>query len=355
MPVSHLERLRGLPPWAEFTLWTLVILVLVLPLAVPVIERNIELFLLAFGALAVTVSSRWSGELAREAARAPIPITVTVLAVGLAFHYGRPLLDRAFRSVQRTLPLPALLFLLVTGLGLASSVITAIIAALILTETMHLLRLGRKQEIAVTVLASYAIGLGAVLTPIGEPLATIVTAKLGGNFLFLARLMGPWIIPGVLLAGLAASLTHSHPGGAPLKDTKRKENLATVLLRTGKVFIFVEALVLLGTGLSPLSEYYVPRLHAVTLFWCNTLSAVLDNATLASAEVTPALSPRQLTGALLSLLVSGGLLIPGNIPNIIAASHLRIRSGEWAKAAFLPGMAGLLLYFLAWFFLTGPA
>jgi len=355
MPVSHLERLRGLPPWAEFTLWTLVILVLVLPLVAPVIERNIELFLLAFGALAVTVSSRWSDELAREAARAPIPITVTVLAVGLAFHYGRPLLDRAFRLLLRRLPLPFLLLLLVTGLGLASSVITAIIAALILAETMHLLHLGRKQEIAVTVLACYAIGLGAVLTPIGEPLATIVTAKLGGNFWFLARLMGPWIIPGVLLAGLAASLTHPRPGGAPLKDTERKESLATVLLRAGKVFIFVAALILLGNGLSPLSEHYVPQLHEIALFWSNTLSAVLDNATLASAEITPALSSRQLTGALLSLLVSGGLLIPGNIPNIIAASHLRIRSSEWAKAAFLPGITGLLFYFLAWFFLARSA
>jgi len=333
----------------------LVILALVLPLTSRVVERNIEVFLLALGTLAVTISSRWSGYLVREAVREPLAITATVLAVGLAFHYGRPLLDRAFRSVQRTLPLPALLFLLVAGLGLASSVVTAMIAALVLAEAMHLLRLGRRQEIAVTVLACYAIGLGAVLTPVGEPLATIVTAKLGGDFWFLARLMGVWVVPGVVLAGLAASLTRPHPGGAPLKDAQRGRDLTTVFLRTGKVFLFVAALVLLGTGLSPLSEHYVPRLRASALFWCNTLSAILDNATLASAEVTPALSLRQLTGALLSLLVSGGLLIPGNIPNIIAASHLRIRSGEWAKAAFLPGMTGLLLYFLAWFFLTGPA
>ena len=329
------------------------VLVLVLPLAVRIIEQNIELFLLVMGVLAVTISSRWTWELARMASRAPLPITATVLAVGLAFHYGRPLIARVFRSIHSTLPLPAILFLLVTGLGLVSSIITAIIAALILAEVMHLLHLGRKQEIAVTVFACYAIGLGAVLTPVGEPLSTIVTAKLGGNFWFLARLIGIWIIPGVVLAGLAAALTRPHPGGAPLKDSQRKENLTTVFLRSGKVFIFVGALVFLGAGLSPISEHYVPRLHAVGLFWCNTLSAILDNATLASAEITPALSSHQLTGVLLSLLVSGGLLIPGNIPNIIAASHLRIRSGEWAKAAFLPGMTGLLLYFLTWFFLAG--
>jgi len=32
-----------------------------------------------------------------------------------------------------------------------------------------------------------------------------------------------------------------------------------------------------------------------------------------------------------SLLISGGMLIPGNIPNIIAAHALHIKSTEWAK------------------------
>jgi predicted cation transporter len=30
-------------------------------------------------------------------------------------------------------------------------------------------------------------------------------------------------------------------------------------------------------------------------------------------------------------LISGGMLIPGNIPNIIAAHALQIKSTEWAK------------------------
>jgi predicted cation transporter len=33
----------------------------------------------------------------------------------------------------------------------------------------------------------------------------------------------------------------------------------------------------------------------------------------------------------LGLLISGGILIPGNIPNIIAAYALHIKSTEWAK------------------------
>jgi predicted cation transporter len=33
----------------------------------------------------------------------------------------------------------------------------------------------------------------------------------------------------------------------------------------------------------------------------------------------------------LGLLISGGMLIPGNIPNIISAHSLHIKSTEWAR------------------------
>ena len=60
-------------------------------------------------------------------------------------------------------------------------------------------------------------------------------------------------------------------------------------------------------------------------------SAILDNATLAAAEIGPSLSEAQIKSALLGLLISGDMLIPGNIPNIIAAHALQIKSTEWAK------------------------
>jgi predicted cation transporter len=61
------------------------------------------------------------------------------------------------------------------------------------------------------------------------------------------------------------------------------------------------------------------------------VSAILDNATLAAAEIGPSLSEAQIKSALLGLLISGGMLIPGNIPNIISAHALHIKSSEWAK------------------------
>lgn len=329
-------------------LWALVLLVLILPLAVKAVEENIELFLLAAGATAVSCANRWSPALAFESLREPVPITLTVLCVGLAFHYGRRKLDGWFRRILRVIPQRWALFLLVAGLGLISSAITAIIAALLLVEAITILRLSRKQEVNVTVLACFSIGLGAVLTPLGEPLSTIATAKLHGDFWLLGRLMWPWVAPGLIALGLAAAFTRHHHGGPTLEDTDRHETLWAVFLRAFRVFLFVGALVLLGAGLSPLADRYVPMLPAWALYWVNCLSAVLDNATLAAAEITPALSHGQLKAVLLGLLLSGGMLIPGNIPNIISAGHLKIRSREWAIAAFWPGICLLSVYFTAW-------
>jgi predicted cation transporter len=81
------------------------------------------------------------------------------------------------------------------------------------------------------------------------------------------------------------------------------------------------------------------------LYWVNLVSAVLDNATLAAAEVDPALSIQQIRSALLGLLIAGGMLIPGNIPNIIAAGKLEITSKEWARTGVPLGLAMMLCFF----------
>ena len=43
------------------------------------------------------------------------------------------------------------------------------------------LPVSRGDKISVTVVACFSIGLGAVLTPLGEPLSTIATSKLSGT------------------------------------------------------------------------------------------------------------------------------------------------------------------------------
>jgi len=79
-----------------------------------------------------------------------------------------------------------------------------------------------------------------------------------------------------------------------------------------------------------IDEYFI-KIPVLALFWANMVSAILDNATLTAAEIGPSLTESQIKSALLGLLISGGMLIPGNIPNIIAAHALKIKSTEWAR------------------------
>jgi len=64
---------------------------------------------------------------------------------------------------------------------------------------------------------------------------------------------------------------------------------------------------------------------------------------LAAAEIGPALSETQIKSALLGLLIAGGMLIPGNIPNIISAHALKIKSTEWARLGVPLGLVMMVL------------
>ncbi|MDO8688460.1 MAG: DUF1646 family protein [Dehalococcoidia bacterium] len=317
------------------------------------IEGNLEAFLFVMGLLSATVSTVWSAELVAEGFKAPISITLAVLAAGLVFHFLRKLIDLGMNALLSRVPLAAVIFTVVMVLGLVSSVISAIIAALILVEFVSVLRLHRKAEVNLTVVACFAIGLGATLTPLGEPLATIAVSKLAGapynaTFFYLVELLASFIIPAVFVIAIGGMfLVRRIPSdtGATLEAQDRKETLLHVFIRAGKVYIFVMALIFLGAGFSPLVDAYFSKIPYLALFWANMVSAILDNATLTAAEIGPALSQAQIKAALLGLLISGGMLIPGNIPNIISANKLKITSTEWAR---LGVPLGLLIMAVTW-------
>jgi predicted cation transporter len=54
----------------------------------------------------------------------------------------------------------------------------------------------------------------------------------------------------------------------------------------------------------------------------------------------------QIQAVLMGLLVAGGMLIPGNIPNIISAGRLGITSRQWAKIAVPLGLILMTVYFV---------
>ena len=335
-------------------LYALIVVVLVLPLTVRKVEENLEVFLFACGAFAVSVSHVWSGHLVLTALKDPIKITVAVLVAGLLFRQFNTHLQKLTQKAVKTIGLRWTLFLIVFILGLTSSVITAIIAALILAEVAVMLPLERAGRIKLITFSCYAIGMGAVLTAIGEPLGTVVISKLAGpphnaGFFYLIEHLGWFVLGGMLfMAGMASSIregTIKHAPGAKAAEMGSDSTLKGIVVRAAKVYLFVVALVFLGDGLKPLALKTITHLNAGWLYWINMLSAVLDNATLAAIEVTPVIDDRTLTFLLMSLVISGGMLIPGNIPNIICASKLGIKSKEWMKAAFGLGLVLMIAYF----------
>jgi predicted cation transporter len=146
--------------------------VLLAPITFELVEKNLEIFFLLAGILAAGISGQLGWPLFVTAVRTPVALTVAVLAFGVIARVTRPILDRCFEGLLARVPARVVYFILIVTLGLISSVITAVIAALFLVEAIALMKLDRDSEIVTVVLACFAIGLGAALTPVGEPLGT---------------------------------------------------------------------------------------------------------------------------------------------------------------------------------------
>lgn len=328
----------------------ILLLVLLLPFSVKKVEENLEIFLFIMGIAAATFSGMMHWPLIHKALIDPINITLAVLIAGLVTKWAQTPLEKSILSLSNILSPRIFLALTVMILGLASSIITAIIAAIVLVIIINVLPLDRKSEIRFTVLACFSIGLGAALTPIGEPLSTITVSKLDEDFFYLMELIGWEVIPAVVLFGLLTILfVKPHKSSHGLESATKTENYQEIFIRSAKIYLFVMGLTFLGHGFEPLINEYILGLHPMLLYWINMISAVLDNATLAAAEISPAMDSKTIQAILLGLLISGGMLIPGNIPNIIAASKLNITSKEWAQFGVPIGLITMAVYFIVLF------
>lgn len=324
----------------------ILLLVLFLPFSVKKVEHNLEVFLFIMGIAAASISGMMGWHLIKKALVDPINITLAVLIAGLICKWGQVQLEKGISTLSRVLT-PRLFFALtVIILGLASSIITAIIAAIVLVIIINVLPLDRKSEIRFTILACFSIGLGAALTPIGEPLSTITISKLDESFFYLLKLIGPEVIPAVIIFGvLTFFMVKPRESSSSLESEQQTESYKEILIRSAKIYLFVMGLTFLGHGFEPLINEYIIGLHPMLLYWINMISAILDNATLAAAEISPAMNAETIQAVLLGLIISGGMLIPGNIPNIIAAGKLNITSKEWAKFGVPVGLITMAVYF----------
>jgi predicted cation transporter len=324
----------------------IVILALLLfgPLAVATLEHNIELYCLALGVLATILGTGFSRDLIFETLQEPVPICIAVIVAALLFGWLRPGLDGGFERLRTRVSRPLLTAASVFVIASVSSVITAIVGALVLIEVIGLLHFEGDRRLRVTVAGCFAIGMGSALTPLGEPLSTLAARALDLEFMGLFHLLAPWVFPGVLASSIVAGAFargeyDQTPAGAHVRQT-----YAAIFFQAGKVFAFITGLVLISHAYGPIANEYIDKISNDLLFWVNTVSAALDNATLVALEVHGMTLPRA-REAILSLLISGGMLIPGNIPNIVSAGTLRIGSAAWAKVGVPMGLVMLGIYF----------
>lgn len=341
-------------------LFIVLALVLILPFRVKKVEENLEPFFLVMGILAVTISGLWSYELVIEAIETPLKITEfagipvgifqVVLIVGLIIHFFNKQVYSFLVAVLKKLGVRVFAFLVITVFGLISSIISVIVSAVILAEIALVTPLERNKKIEFVVIACFSVGLGAALTPVGEPLSTIAVKKLNEDFFYLIDLLGKYIVPSVVALGIYGTMRVGRISAEKIEVPEYVETIRTVVMRAIRVYVFIAALVLLGEGFTPIIDWYISKIPPEVIYWVNMVSAILDNATLTAAEIGPQLTELQVKGALMGLLISGGMLIPGNIPNIVAAGRLRITMGEWARIGVPLGLFIMAVFFVLIYF-----
>lgn len=336
-----------------YVLILLLVMTFVLPLISKKVENNLEFFLFVVGLLAAIVSGSISKELFFNIIQNKFMyiITFAVLIGGFLFKALSIHIKGALAHILNYVPLKIFIFLLVVIIGLLSSIITAIIAALLLVEIVSILPISRKNKINIDIVSCFSIGIGAVLTPVGEPLSTTVISKLDVGFWYLLEQFGVYIIPGILILGIIGAIYGIEEKSEidNVEEIIIEETNEIILIRALKIFLFIIALDLLGEGFKPIIDTYIIHLNTGYLYWFNMSSAVLDNATLAAAEVSNKMSPVQIKAVLMGLLISGGMMIPGNIPNIISAGKLKIKSREWMRLGVPLGLAIMVIYYVILF------
>lgn len=326
-----------------------VVWALVGPLVSPEIERRLEWFLLGVGAVAATAGGAWGEAVVLEAILRPMKVCGAVLLGSLIFSFSHDNLRRGLRRAMARVGPRLAVGSAVVLLGLASSAVTSAIAALALVELLRAMRLDRRSEVHVTVLGCFAIGAGGTLTSFAGPVPAIAMAKLAEAPYpvgpgFLAELLAAWMIPIVLALGAVAGFLFARPSPEEAPPPEDPLSLWSILLLTGKMYVFIAGLVLLGAGLVGLVDRYLLGLPPAALYWINAVSAVIDGATLASLELSPRMSQDQLRYILVGLSIAGGALVTGSAVNVVAAHKLGISQREWARVG-VPTAAALMVFF----------
>lgn len=317
------------------------------PLLSKPIEEKVEWLSLGLGVFALTASWSWTERAVIQALARAASLSGALVAGALFFSLAHAPLRRLLgRLCARFGARPAVAAAVALS-GLATPFVTAGVAVLLLVEVLAALPLEEVRRKEAAVLGCCAIGLGAGLSAVGGPAAAVLLAKLSGAAYpvtgpFLFVLVGPWLVPGIVGLALGAAVLCGRALDGAQPRPEDPFSLWNLLVLTGRLFVFTVGLVLLGEGLTPLIERTFQGLHPAALYWANAAAAFTDNAALVAVEISPAMSQDQLRHAFLGALTSGGALLAGDPPNLVAAHKLDISARDWARVG-VPASAALML------------
>ena len=341
-----------MPVFSTVALFFCVFWAVVGPLVSDKIEKRLEWFLLALGATAVTLSGSWNETVVAESLMRPLKVCGAILFGSLIFSFLHGAMRERMKTQIAKIGVRPAVGAAVVLVGFSSAVLTSAIGVLLLIELIGAMDLERDSELKVAIVGCFAVGLGGGLTPIAGPVPAIAMAKLaqapyatGPYYLF--NLLGPWVLPAILSMGVVAGWVFAKRASVPRRTAEDPLTLWNMLVLTGRTYLFIAGLVLLGEGVLPLAERVVLGVPPPVLYWANSVSAAIDGATLASIEINPLMTQEQLRHVLMGILIARGGLVTGNATNLVAAHKLKIPSKEWAKlgtpiAAFL-----MLFYFIS--------
>lgn len=337
-----------MPSFSDAALFFCAFWMVVGPLVSKEVEDRVEWFSLALGASALTVSWAWSERVVVAALARAASLCGALVAGALFFSLTHAPLRRAVQRLAVRFGTRAAVTATVLLSGLATPFITCGVAVLLLVEILSALPLEEERRKEAAVLGCCAVGLGSGLSAVGGPASAVLLGKLSGAAYsvegpFLFQLVGAWVVPGIIGLAIGAAIL---AGKADPQSKPRPEDpfsLWSLLVLTGRLFVFTGGLVLLGEGLTPFIERAFLSLHPGVLYWANGAAAVMDNAAMVAVQISPTMGQDQLRHAFLGILTSGGALLAGDPPNLVAAHKLGIPARTWAGVG-VPASAALMLF-----------
>jgi len=240
----------------EIGLVPIFVAVLLGPLLVPRIERNLEAFLFLAGVCAVAISRSWHISLVEEAVQEPIVIGIvlSVLAVGFIAHYHKPHFLRAVNdTLQDGITMKVIFLEIVVVSGLLAAIITPILPFFVLVELVNHLPLARRTRANITVLGSLSILLGAALTLVEGPSSTIAFTKMQGvlpsSEILPLELQSLYIILSILALGLiCVFFTGDNINAIKIQIPEKVNARRSIAVWSARVCMFAAALLLIGVA-----------------------------------------------------------------------------------------------------------